>query len=542
MRCLSVVRYICVGCVFVVSFSDAVFAQGAVEGTATFWGDPGSGTQIQVAAHLDPTAPPDATVLVSMPGGSYSIPVPDGSYYIATLVAQDDVFGQPRPEDVLVWYDADSDGNRDFVTVSSGSTVTGVDIDLGFVYVDIDAAGGGDGSSWALAFNDLQSGMDLAVPGVDVWVAEGTYLPFPGTSRTEGFQVRTGVRVYGGFTGAETMRTERDWNAHPTILSGEIGDPGTTADNAYNVVKASFASPTAVLDGFTITAGRADGGPSSNYGAGVLASGGGVTLVNATVSGNFASTYGGGVAAVSGGAVNAYNTSFVNNTAQTFDGGGYYADIAADLPHTQNLVNCVFTGNSGVRGGGIALTGFASPPYEPVMVNLSLSGNEALDGGGGLHTNSSQSIVFSNSIFWGNTSPVDAQIAFLDGTMEPTVNYGIVQGGWGTGSSVFDVDPSFVGSDDLRLNNDSPAIDAGDSLAVPLDEHDADGDHMTDGQVLKDRDFNPRFIDIVEVPDTGNANFGEPVVDMGAYEKQGLFLFADGFESGDTTAWSSVAP
>lgn len=110
----------------------AASAQGTIEGAVTFWGDPGGGTQIEVAAHSDPSGPPDATVFVSIPGGAYSIPVPDGTYYVSTLMARDGSFGEPRPEDVLVWYDADGDGDWDTVTVSGGA-VTGVDVDLGFV-------------------------------------------------------------------------------------------------------------------------------------------------------------------------------------------------------------------------------------------------------------------------------------------------------------------------------------------------------------------------------------------------------------------------
>ena len=148
----------------------AGWAQGSIDGTVTFWGDPGGGTQIEIAAHSDPFGPPEVSVFVSIPGGSYSIPVPDGTYYIAALMARDGVFGEPRPEDVLAWYDADADGDQDTVTISGGA-VSGADLDLGFIYVDIDAGGANNGSSWPDAFTDLQDGIDLAVSGIDVWVA-----------------------------------------------------------------------------------------------------------------------------------------------------------------------------------------------------------------------------------------------------------------------------------------------------------------------------------------------------------------------------------
>jgi len=72
-----------------------------------------------------------------------------------------------------------------------------------------------------------------------------------------------------------------------------------------------------------------------------------------------------------------------------------------------------------------------------------------------------------------------------------------------------DADPLFVDPDngDYRLQAGSPCIDAGDNSAVPPD-------------ITTDLDGDPRFVDD---PDTADTGFGDPpVVDMGAYEFQGL--------------------
>jgi len=509
----------------------AALAQGSIEGTVTFWGDPGGGTQIEIGAHSAPTGPPDATVFVDIPGGAYSIPVPDGTYYIAALMARDGMFGEPRPEDVLVWYDSNADGNRDMVTVSGGA-VTGVDVDLGFVYVDIDATGGGnDGSSWADAFTDLQNGITLAVSGIEVWVAEGTYVP--GASRSASFVPKNGVRVYGGFSGGETIRQQRNWFLHPTILSGEIGAAAAT-DNCYHVVRAEASNPTAMLNGLTITRGYANGGAIDDHGGGVRARGGGVTLANVTLIDNYAVT-GGGVMVNLGGTVKAYNSSFVNNQAPGFEGGGFYGSTVSALPLT--LVNCVFTGNSAWRGGGIALT---DAGLQPVLVNLSLSGNSAGGEGGGIYVNTSIQFTIHNSILWNNTGP-NPQISAYAGVAWPIVNYSIVQGGWTHGGTqILTSEPSFADAE-LRVNLDSPAIDAGDNSAVPLDLHDADGNHWTDEPLGLDRDFNWRTRNIPYVPNTGNAGPGDPVIDMGAYEAfDPALIFWDDFEEGDTDDWSTV--
>ncbi len=509
----------------------AAFAQGTIEGDVTFWGDPGGGTQIEVAAHSNPTGPPDTSVFVSIPGGAYTLNVSDGVYYIATLMSRDGVFGEPRDEDVLVWYDADGDGDRDAVTVSGGA-VTGIDIDTGFVYVDIDATGGANnGSSWTDAFIDLQNGIDLAVSGIEVWIAEGTYVP--GASRSDSFLPKPGVRVFGGFAGGETARQQRDWLTHPTILSGEIGAAAAT-DNCYHVVRAEGSNPSAMLNGVTITRGYANGGSGDDQGGGVRARGGGVTLANVTVLDNYATT-GGGVMVNLGGTVKAYNSSFINNQAPGFEGGAYYGNTSSSQPLT--LVNCVFTGNSAWRGGGISLT---STGLQPVLVNLSLSGNSAAGEGGGIYVNTSAQFTIHNSILWGNTGP-NPQISAYAGVGWPIVNYSIVQSGWTHGGThIIDQDPSFADSA-LRLNLDSPAIDAGDNAAVPLDLHDADGNHWTDEPLGLDRDFNWRTRNIPYVPDTGNAGPGDPVIDMGAYEAfDPALIFWDDFEEGDTDDWSNV--
>ena len=78
------------------------------------------------------------------------------------------------------------------------------------------------------------------------------------------------MRLYGGFDGAETQRDERDWENNATILSGDIGVSGNNTDNCYHVFyhpDGTNLDSTAVLDGFTVTAGNAAGVfPHSNGG------------------------------------------------------------------------------------------------------------------------------------------------------------------------------------------------------------------------------------------------------------------------------------
>jgi hypothetical protein len=175
-------------------------------------------------------------------------------------------------------------------------------------HVKPSATGSGDGSNWDNA-TSLQGALGSASAGDEIWVSTGTYLP--GTAVTESFQLVPGVAVYGGFAATETLRTERDWVANLTILSGDIDDndikdpddvvtatAGIMGSNSDHIVTADGASgtpitETTVLDGFIITAGQADGIYPHDNGGGIYCDGGGAgsecspQLVNLTFAGNF---------------------------------------------------------------------------------------------------------------------------------------------------------------------------------------------------------------------------------------------------------------
>ncbi|MBG0770129.1 MAG: hypothetical protein H0S82_00390, partial [Anaerolineaceae bacterium] len=120
--------------------------------------------------------------------------------------------------------------------------------------------GTGDCLSWDTAC-DLNTANDIAEAGTQIWVAAGTYIPFSEsypTSRNVAFILVSGVSIYGGFNGTETELSQRDWETNVTILSGEIGDPATTADNIIHMIVSIGQDETAVLDGFTISGGNAN--------------------------------------------------------------------------------------------------------------------------------------------------------------------------------------------------------------------------------------------------------------------------------------------
>src|SRR6202021_3399619 len=93
--------------------------------------------------------------------------------------------------------------------------------------------------------------------------------------------------ILGGFGGFGMSDPDaRDVNAYPTVLSGDIGIVGENFDNSFHVVVGDGTDATAVLDGFTVTGGNADGNGNDVNGGGI-ASYGGPTISDCTFKENF---------------------------------------------------------------------------------------------------------------------------------------------------------------------------------------------------------------------------------------------------------------
>jgi hypothetical protein len=120
-------------------------------------------------------------------------------------------------------------------------------------FVKADATGLNNGSTWADAYNDLQSALS-SPPCDEVWVAAGTYTP--GASRSDSFVIRPGTAVYGGFSGAESSRSTADRTAHVTAnpatgsptASGGIVDCDEATEHCIAGYPAEPTAPSIVLD------------------------------------------------------------------------------------------------------------------------------------------------------------------------------------------------------------------------------------------------------------------------------------------------------
>ncbi len=231
------------------------------------------------------------------------------------------------------------------------------------IYVDDSAQGANDGTSWANAYVDLQSALGQAQSGDQIWVAAGTYRPSADADRTKYFELKDGVKLYGGFAGTESSLSERDWRTNVTELSGDIGVVGDSTDNSYTILFMMDVDTGTVVDGFYFRYGQADGGTvDTPLGAGaaiyINGSDGGYAyprIHNCVFEYNTA--YSGGAVMVEGSsdgsvAPQFYNCTFNENKA-TFNHGGAIFRAGGSWQETpRDFWNCRFYRNRARLDGG----------------------------------------------------------------------------------------------------------------------------------------------------------------------------------------------
>jgi len=338
------------------------------------------------------------------------------------------------------------------------------------IYVNANSKGPYDGKTWATAYSDLQVALSESQTNTEIWVAAGTYKPDRGTGdRSASFHLKNGVRLLGGFSGTEVSTYQCDPNNNETILSGDLeGNDGpeffNIDENSYRVVTSYEAEPNAVLDGFIITAGNANGsmGPQSpgvhernqRCGGGMF-NFGNPNVLNCIFRYNYALECGGGMlngfackpklthcmfmgnsASQGGGMFNDHGSTptitdckFIGNRTITKKnvgienglGGGVFnrgsnatlfncifientADMGGGMYGDSDckpiLTNCKFIKNSADYGGGISGDGGASPR----LTDCILLKNRAHHGGGGMISHRHCSPILTNCGFFGNSA------------------------------------------------------------------------------------------------------------------------------------------
>lgn len=313
--------------------------------------------------------------------------------------------------------------------------------------VTAEATDGGDGSSWTQA-TTLENALSLAKAGDEIWVKG--YEDITGhiyKAPKGGFVLPSGVAMYGGFAGDETIKNDLPTGRHKyqmkyqTALVGDIAtndkasqqliiypENTTRNDNATHVLTLQMGvtqdntndgnKPT-IVSGFLIAAGNAKGENTSANGRG-----GGIYVINNSKDNNagsryfrisqcnFANNYGmrGGAIYVDNSCTNQLSAisycSIFNNVAgkrgsSENEGGGMWID------GTATVYNCNINNNT---NGGIRLSSTSKIVNCSVIANTVSAADLTTDGA----SNSIGGGAVYNSVLWHSTalSKQDSRPAF----------------------------------------------------------------------------------------------------------------------------------
>jgi len=415
------------------------------------------------------------------------------------------------------------------------------------LWVDDDNVAGPWEGTPAAPFVAIQQAIEAALDGDVVRVLPGTY----------------GESI--DFLGKAIRVESADGPDVTTIDAGRLG----------SVVRFVSGEPReAVLAGFTIT-----GGATAN-GGGVHVNGASPTITGNVIRDNVVTGSGGGIFGFqadpriadnvvednvgpwSGGGINLTLCTGViagnvvrGNVAGKRGGGVRVRDGSVVV------VGNVVTGNEAPYGGGVTCTttfvtgnliagnlatSFGGGIYwangQPTLAGNIVTANVAQLGGGGLCSGYDALATVVNTIVWDNEAPEGDEL-WVGTAQDPStleVRFSLVDGGqpaalvqpgctltWGAGNLTAaplfvdpdgpDDDPATLDDNDYRLAAGSPAVDAGETAALPPDAADLDCDADLAEPTPLDLDGLARVADDPATPDTGPGP--SPIVDMGPYER-----------------------
>lgn len=344
------------------------------------------------------------------------------------------------------------------------------------IYVSKQGSDANIGSSWASAKLTVSAALSVAQSTDEVWVARGAYV--------ENINMRNGVALYGGFSGTEALRSQRNWKVNETTLDG---------NRSGSVVTVGYCTHSNTrIDGFTVTNGLARNGGGifmqqneawkQNSFVGIANN---RIVDNAAVEVSPGDGLGGGIYcmdATATASIVLQGNIIANNSGR--GGGGVYAAYV-DALISRNTI-------SGNRGrGAVELSGrFGSIDNNLLYGNLCtafilsnasnpcIANNTIVGNAGGIWMSDRSAADIANNIIWSNGIDV---LSHESGGIPSLWNNCVSPNGYGgvePGSTDISADPLLDA--DYRLTGLSPCIDAGrDSYAIS--PYDFDGEQRVWG-------------------------------------------------------------
>lgn len=333
-----------------------------------------------------------------------------------------------------------------------GKSVT-ITPNVGVVYVRPPSTRTENGQSWETAYSSVNTAITNANtynPKREVWVAAGTYLGTNGRCT-----LLSNIAMYGGFSGDETAREQRNWGTNQTTLDGQAGGVVVTINSVTNCR----------IDGFTVRNGR------STYGGGIYCNSSTATITHNIIMSNTATGSGGGVYS-SGSSPMIANNWIVGNATDCSDGsdngGGVYCrNTSAPVP---TIVNNTIACNSASNGGAIYISSTAGP----IIVNNIVASNTS-----GIYVADSATMTIDHNVLWGRK----CGYAYQGSTAQ--TKYWEPNAGDPDSDGNICLNPGFVDSDhgNFSIRGDSPCINSGSSVVTPPDYFDIDGTCRADGHI-----------------------------------------------------------
>jgi hypothetical protein len=338
-----------------------------------------------------------------------------------------------------------------------------------------------DGASWATAFTRFEDGVAAAKAGDTVWVAKGTYTPEIAGAH---FNMKSGVKIYGGFAATEQELAERDL---------ALGNNAVLAGNGNSVIINTDVDNGALLDGFVVQNGNA-----ATQGGGVL---------NTNTSAKF------------------HNVVFTNNGAAN---GGAMANINSQI----DIRNAIFYANKAIQNGG-AIHDHVSAT---TVLHTTFYNNSAQNGAV-LAQQEGSSLVMGNSISWSNTP---GEWHSTGAASTSAVTYSLLQtAGNGTGN-VYGIDPKFsyaespagfdglwfTADDGLSATYKSVYVNKGDNVLSAGDTKDITGAARVQRGIVD-----------MGAYESAVSNFCEQVASSGSSK---LYVNANVPASGDGFSWGGA--